>query len=42
MKEQNTPHAAASSDLWERLEALARDHVQRFLQALLEEAVTAL
>lgn len=42
MKEQNTPHATASSDLWERLEEFARDHVQRFLQALLEEEVTAL
>src|SRR5262249_21281840 len=36
-----TPEPNASS-LWERLEEFARAHVQRFIQALLEEEVTAL
>src|SRR5262249_48909529 len=36
-----TPEPNASS-LWERLEEFARAHVQRFIQALLEEEVTEL
>jgi putative transposase len=36
-----TPEPTASST-WERLEDFARDYVQRFLQALLEEEVTEL
>ena len=42
MKEQSTTNASGSSSLWERLEEFARDHVQRFIQALLEEEVTEL
>jgi len=36
-----TPEPTASST-WERLEEFAREHVQRFIQALLEEEVTDL
>src|SRR5215207_3737786 len=36
-----TPEPTASST-WERLEEFAREHVQRFIQALLEEEVTEL
>jgi transposase-like protein len=42
MTEQSTTKASGSSSLWERLEEFARDHVQRFIQALLEEEVTEL
>jgi len=42
MQEQNTEPVVSSSSLWERLEGFAREHVQRFIQALLEEEVTAL
>lgn len=42
MPEQNTEPVVSSSSLWERLEDFAREHVQRFIQALLEEEVTAL
>jgi transposase-like protein len=41
--EQKTPtQPSASSELWERLETFVREQVQRLLQALLEEEVTAL
>ena len=36
-----TPEPKASST-WERLEEFVREHVQRFIQALLEEEVTEL
>lgn len=36
-----TPEPKASST-WERLEDFVREHVQRFIQALLEEEVTEL
>ena len=42
MQEQNTEPVVSSSRLWERGEDFAREHVQRFIQALLEEEVTAL
>jgi putative transposase len=42
MREQSTGTGSASSCLWERLEELVRDHVQRFIQSLLEEEVTEL
>jgi transposase-like protein len=36
-----TPEPKASNT-WERLEEFAREHVQQFIQALLEEEVTEL
>jgi transposase-like protein len=42
MQEQTTETVVSSSSMWERLEGFAREHVQRFIQALLEEEVTAL
>jgi putative transposase len=42
MAQQSTSHASSSSPIWERLEAFVREHVQHRIQALLEEAVTAL
>ena len=36
-----TPETSATS-AWERLEDFVREHVQRFIQALLEEEVTEL
>jgi hypothetical protein len=33
---------AAANPIWERLEALVREPVQRLIQALLEEEITAL
>lgn len=42
MKEHSTPTAAPSSSVGERIEEVARDHIQRFIQALLEEEVTEL
>lgn len=42
LEQQTTSHASSSSPIWERLEAFVRDHVQRFIQALLEEEITAL
>ena len=41
MEQKTTPHAGSSSEMWERLEAFVRAHIQRFIQALLEEEVTA-
>jgi putative transposase len=42
MAQQTTPQGSASSHMWERLEAFAREQVQRFIQALLEEEITEL
>lgn len=42
MQEQTTETVVSSSSMWERLEGFAREHVQRFIQTLLEEEVTAL
>jgi hypothetical protein len=36
-----TPEPKTSS-IWERLEDFVREHVQRFIQAVLEEEVTTL
>src|SRR5262249_18008391 len=40
-RQPTTPEPQASSS-WERLEEFVREHVQRFIQALLEEEVTEL
>lgn len=40
MSDQSTESAHESTLCWERLEAWAREKIQRFLQALLEEEVT--
>ena len=40
MEKLITPEPTASA--WERLEKFARQHVQRFIQVLLEEEVTEL
>ena len=37
MKEQRTAKGSTSSHVWEHLEEFVREHVQRFIQALLEE-----
>ena len=42
MQEQHTETDVSSRSPWERLEDFARAHVQRFIQALLEEEVTEL
>ena len=42
MEQQTTSPASSSSLIWERLEAFVREQVQRLIQALLEEEVTAL
>lgn len=42
MEQQTTTHTVTSSHLWEQLEGFVRAHIQRFIQALLEEEVTAL
>ena len=43
MKKPQLPHQSrTASSTWERLEEFARDHVQHFIQALLEEEVTEL
>jgi len=42
MEQKNTQPEARSSRTWEHLEAFVREHVQRFIQGLLEEEVTAL
>lgn len=42
MQQQTTTRAVASSPMWDRLELFVREHIQRFIQALLEEEVTAL
>ncbi|NIP71606.1 MAG: hypothetical protein GWO16_00560, partial [Gammaproteobacteria bacterium] len=42
MDKQSTGAGAKTSRVWEDLEAFVREHVQRFVQSLLEEEVTAL
>ncbi len=42
VKEHSTTKTSPSSNLWEHLEEFARDHVQRFIQGLVEEEVTEL
>ena len=42
MKEDTSAGAEASTVTWETLESYARVHVQSFIQAVLEEEVTAL
>ena len=42
MEQKITPHVGRSSDMWGRLEVFVREHIQRFIQTLLEEEVTAL
>lgn len=42
MEQKNTQAEARSSCTWEGLEAFVREHVQRFIQGLLEEEVTTL
>jgi putative transposase len=41
MEQQNTSSTVRSSCTWEGLEEFVRDHVQRFIQGVLEEEVTA-
>jgi hypothetical protein len=41
MEQKTTTHVVSSSETWERLEGFVREHIQRFIQALLEEEVTA-
>ena len=41
MEQKTTPHVGPSSEMWERLEGFVREPIQRFIQALLEEEVTA-
>ena len=42
MREKLTSPGPRTSNTWERLEDFVRDHVQQFIQALLEEEVTEL
>jgi putative transposase len=42
MEQKITTHIEPSSEMWERLEVFVREHIQRFIQSLLEEEVTAL
>jgi putative transposase len=42
MAQQTIPQGSVSSHIWERLEAFAREQVQRFIQALLAEEITEL
>ena len=42
MEQKTTTLPSSSSQMWERLEAFVREQIQRFIQALLEEEVTAL
>ena len=42
MEQKNTQPEARSSCTWEGLEEFVREHVQRFIQGMLEEEVTAL
>jgi putative transposase len=42
VEQKTTPHMGPSSEMWERLEGFVRAHIQRFIQALLEEEVAAL
>ena len=42
MEQMNTTHVVSSRAMWEHLEVFVREQIQRFIQALLEEEVTAL
>ena len=42
MTQQTTTPEPKASSTWERLEDFVREHVQQFIQALLEEEVTEL
>jgi hypothetical protein len=42
MEQKTTTPTLSSSQMWERLEVFVREQIQRFIQALLEEEVTAL
>jgi putative transposase len=42
MEQKSITQGSTSSQFWDRLEAFVREHIQRFLQALLKEEVTAL
>ena len=42
MEQKTRTHAVPSSHLWEQREGFVREPIQRFIQALLEEEVTAL
>jgi putative transposase len=42
MEQKTTTQSSSSSQMWERLEAFVREQVQHFIQALLEEEVSAL
>jgi hypothetical protein len=42
MDQQTTTRSSSSSQRWERVEECVREQVQRFIQALLAEAVSAL
>jgi hypothetical protein len=42
VEQQTTTPSSSSSQLWERLEGFVREQGQRFIQALLDEAITAL
>ena len=41
MEQKITRHVGPSSEMWEHLEVFVREHIQRFIQTLLEEEVTA-
>ena len=42
MTQKNTTPSPQESNTWEHLEDFVREHVQQFIQALLEEEVTEL
>jgi transposase-like protein len=42
MEQKTTTLPSSSSPIWDRLEAFVREQIQRFIQALLEEEITAL
>jgi putative transposase len=42
MEQKTITQTSPSSPLWDRLEAFVREQVQQFIQALLEEEITAL
>ena len=42
MEQKTTTQSSSSSQMWERLDEFVREQVQRFIQALLEEEVSAL
>src|SRR5918997_2560046 len=42
VEQKTTTQSSSSSQMWERLEVFVREQVQRFIQSLLEEEITAL